>query len=185
MSFLRRISITLPIIFLLILGCISVSCETNELSITLNQSDEVTIYSTVIRDIYLENAIYDSSHQYHALYIVRYTDDTVGDPKTKPSASILLSETMQSEITIMLQDLPTEVVWVNSSDEVEKNSGREVLDGGIIITIGNIILQEDSSVQVPGSHFMSPTGGGGETYVLEFRDGIWEITGNTGTIWIS
>jgi hypothetical protein len=92
---------------------------------------------------------------------------------------------MQSEITIMLQDLPTEVVWVNSSDEVEKNSGREVLGGGVIITIGNIHPQEHGAVQVPASYFMAPTAGGGETYVLEFIEGIWEITGNTGTLWIS
>lgn len=184
MSFFRKISITVLFAFLLILSCVSTACNTSESSITINQSDEVAIYSTIIRQIYTHTT-FNGTYQPPSLYIIRYTDNTVGDPKTKPSESILLSETMQSEITTMLQDLPTDVVWVDSFGEVEKNSGREVLDGGAIITIGNIILQEDDSVQLPGSYFMTPTCGGGETYVLEFIDGIWEITGNTGTIWIS
>jgi hypothetical protein len=163
---------------LFILGCVSTACNASEPSITIEQSDDVSIYSTVIRQIY------DRIYQCNAVYIIRYTDDTNFDPRTKPSEPILLSETMQSEITIMLQDLPAEIVWVNSSDEVEKGSYGEVLDRGVIITIGNIQPQDNGTVQIYASQFMAPLCAEGDTYVLEFIEGIWKITGNT-MLWIS
>jgi hypothetical protein len=184
MNFFRKISISMLIASSLILGCVSTACNTTESSITIEQSDEVAIYSAVIRQIYAHTT-FNGTYQPPTIYIIRYTDDTAGDPKAHPSEPILVTEDLQSEITSELQDLPTNIVWVNASDEVEKNSWRDVLDGGAILTLGNIHLQEDNSVQVPGSYFMASLCAGGRTYILEFIENIWEITGTTGTMWIS
>jgi hypothetical protein len=182
MSFLRRISITLLIASSLILGCVSTACNSNEPSIEINQSDEVAIYSAVIRQIYFAGHTFGDAP---VLYIIQYTDDTASDPKASPSEPILISESVQSEIKTTLDDLPTEIIWVNSSDEVSKDSWGTVLDDGVIITLGNINLQGDNSVQVPCRNYMAMDGGGGRTYVLRRIEGIWHITGTTGTSWIS
>lgn len=182
MNFFRKISSTLLIASLFILGCVSTACDANEPSITINESDEVAIYSAVIHQIYFAGHSFDDAP---VLYIIRYTDDTANDPIANPSEPILISESVQSEMKDTLDDLPTEIVWVNSSDEVPQDSWGTVLDGGVIITIGNVNLQEDNSVQVPCSYYMAGTGGGGKTYVLRRVEGIWHITGTTGTMWIS
>lgn len=182
MSFLHRISITLLIISLTTLGCVSTACGNNVPSITIEQDDEVAIYSTVIHQIYFAGHTFGNTS---TMYIIRYTDDTAADPFENPSGLTLLSESVQLEIKTTLYDLPTEIVWVNSSDEVPKDSWGSVLDGGVIITLGNINLQGDNSVQVPCMNYMGKLGGGGRTYVLRCVEGIWNIAGTTGTMWIS
>jgi len=182
MRFFRKISITLLIASSLILGCVSTACNANGSSITIEQSDEAAIYSAVIRQIY---SAHDTFNDTTALYIIRYTDDTAGDPTTNPSEPILIPETVQSEIIAALDGLPTEIIWVESFDEVEKTSYGTVINGGVIITLGNINLQGDNSVQIPCSYYMAGCGGDGRTYVLGRVEGIWHITGTTGTMWIS
>ena len=182
MKFSRKISSTLLIVSLFILGSMSTACDTNVPSITIEQSDEVAIYSAVICQVYFAGHTFGNAP---VLYIIRYTDDTASDPTAKPSEPILIPETIQSEITTTLDDLPTEIVWVNSSDEVSQDSWGTVLDGGVIITLGNIDLQGDNSVQVPCMNYMDKLGGGGRTYILKRVEGIWHITGTTGAMWIS
>jgi hypothetical protein len=184
MSFFRRISISVLIASLLILGCISIACNATEPSITIEQSDEADIYSSVIRQIYTHTT-FNRTYQPPKIYIINYTDDTAGDPRANHSVPILISEPVQSEITTALDDLPTEIVWVNSSDKVAKDSWGTVLDGGAIIILGNIHLKADNSVQVPGSYYMAMDGGRWETYVLEFIEDVWTVTGNTGAITVS
>jgi hypothetical protein len=150
-------------------------------SITIEQDDEVAVYSAVIHQIYFAGHTFGDTP---TLYIIRYTDDKAGDWSAKSSEPILIPETLQSEITTALDDLPTEIIWVNSWEEVEKDSWGTVLDGGVIITLGNINLQRDNSVEVPCSYYMAGDGGGGRTYVLKRVEGIWHITGTRGG-WIS
>ena len=175
MSFFRKISGMLLIASLFTLGCVSTACSATEPSITINQSDEVAIYSAVIRQLYIGEITYSGS-QPPALYTIRYTDDTYGNPRVKASEPVFISETMQSEITTALQDLPTEIVWVNSSDEVAKDSWGTVSNGGAIIILGNIHLQGDDSVQILGSYYMAGDGGGGRMYILEYIDGNFVVT---------
>ncbi|MFA5055556.1 MAG: hypothetical protein WC562_05215 [Dehalococcoidia bacterium] len=184
MNSFRSISVTLLIISLITFGCVSTACGNNVPSITIEQGDEVDIYSAVIRQIHT-NTTFNGTYQPPTLYIIRYKDDRAGDPTIKSSEPILISENVQSEIIIALQDLPTDIIWVNNFSEVEKDSYGTVLDGGAIVTLGNIHPQTDDSVQVPGSHYMAGDGGRWETYVLELIEGEWELTGTTGKISIS
>jgi hypothetical protein len=60
-----------------------------------------------------------------------------------------------------------------------------VKDGGAIITLGNIDLQKNGSIQLAGSIYIANLAAGGITYVLEKKNGVWEITGTTQVRWIS
>lgn len=182
MNFFHRFLIAVLIASFFILGRLSTACDANVPSITIEQSDEVAVYSAVIHQIYFAGHTFGDTP---TMYIIRYTDNTANDPTANPSESILISESVQSEIKTILDDLPTEIVWVNSSDEVPQDSWGSVLDCGVMITLGNIHLQGDNSVQVPCSYYMSGTGGGGKTYVLRHVECIWHITGTTGSSWIS
>ncbi|MFC1943478.1 hypothetical protein ACFLWO_02730 [Chloroflexota bacterium] len=80
------------------------------------------------------------------------------------------------------------VVQVQASSgfaRFEQSPYFEVKHGGAIITLGDIYLQADGSVQVAGSIYIANLAAGGTTCVLEKVDGAWEITGQIGGSWIS
>ncbi|MFC2038730.1 hypothetical protein ACFLUG_03055, partial [Chloroflexota bacterium] len=67
-----------------------------------------------------------------------------------------------------------------------EESGSEVKHGGAIITLGNIYLQVDASVQVLSSIYIANLAAGGSTYILEqIDDGSWQIAGRVGPMWMS
>jgi hypothetical protein len=111
------------------------ACDKGEPSITFSESDQSAIYSAVVRQIYIEGITFGGTHQLPALYIIRYTDDTASDPRAKPSESVLILETVQSEIVIALDDLAPDIIWVNSSAEMAKYSWGTLLDGGTIYVL--------------------------------------------------
>jgi hypothetical protein len=85
-----------------------------------------------------------------------------------------------------LSDLPASITWVTTLDEIPKDGkSGTIQDGGMAITFGNIQIQPDGSVQLPASVYISSLMAGGQTYVLEKVKGEWQVTGITGTQWIS
>ena len=87
---------------------------------------------------------------------------------------------------VALSDLPARVVWVSRLEEVPKDAkDGMVQEGGLAITFGNIQFQRDGSVQLPASAFIASMIGGGQTYRLEKTGGLWQVTGTTGSRWIS
>jgi hypothetical protein len=62
---------------------------------------------------------------------------------------------------------------------------ESVLDGGAVMTLGNIHLQEDGSVLVSASVYFGRLAAGGRTYVVEQVKDMWQVTGDTGAQWIS
>ncbi len=167
-------------------GWVLAACGTKEPLKRIEPSDTVGIYSAVIRQIYVADDTFGGTLQPPTLYIIRYTDDKAGSPMGESGESVLLAESAQSEVTTALQDLPTEIVWVDAFEDVALDATTgSVVNGGAIITLGNIYPQEDGSVQVSGSIYVASLGAGGQTYVLTQIDGVWEITGTTGGRWIS
>ena len=152
---------------------------------TPTQQDEIAIYQAVIRQLSGPDDTYGGTLEKSILYIIRSTDDTAGDPSLQDSRSVVLSETVQSGITQALADLPSEVVWVNSFDVVEfdEKTGY-VLDGGVIITLGNVQFEDSNKALVPGSILVASGAAGGATYVVERKEGRWIVTGKIGE-WIS
>jgi hypothetical protein len=152
----------------------------------LEGSDEAAIYAQIIRRLATKDDTFGGSLNPRVLYVIRATDDAAGDPMGGQSESVGLSETVQAAITEALSDLPAEIVWVSSRDEVPLDQERfAVVDGGAVITIGNLHPQKDGTVHVAGSIWVAMLAAGGQTYVLEQIGGEWTITGTTGVMWIS
>ena len=152
----------------------------------LTEAEQADIYATVIRQIYTEDDTFGGTLQPGRVYVIGTTDDSAGDPSLEESDSAVIAESVRQEVTARLSDLPTEIVWVESRDEValDPDTGA-VSDEGAIITLGNIDPQDETSVYVPSSIYVAGLAAGGQTYVVERMEGVWTVTGNTGVEWIS
>ena len=150
---------------------IPISCGKN-LAI-LSESNESKIYGTVIKQLY----VVDYPPGSVTGYIMRYTDDSTGTESPMLN-SALISESLQKAILTALGDIQLYFKWVDKGSDVSE----QVLSGSSCqIILGNIHLQEDDSVQVTASLFYGGTGGGGTTYILKMINGVWTVTGRTGS----
>lgn len=152
---------------------------------TLSENDRAAIYAAAVRQLYtVDHTFGNEPPNWPVIYLLRDTDDTVGDPRVTETNSSRLQESVQEAIIAALDDLPADFIWVNNRDEVPMDRGS-VEGNGAIITLGNIYLQDNSSVQVAASIYFARAGAGGATYIIEQVDRIWKVTGNTGARWIS
>jgi hypothetical protein len=158
-----------------------------QVSISLTIKDETAIYSSVIRQLVTVDDTFGGNLNPETLYVIKNTDDSAGNPvEGQQSDAHMITETMQIEISSMLNDLPIEIVWVDRFEDAEfEENGFEVKRGGAIITLGNIYPKEEGSVQVAGSIYIANLAAGGKTYILEKSSGSWEITGHVGPVWMS
>ena len=115
---------------------------------------------------------------------MRQTSANAADPSaTGGSETIFPGD--QQRILALLSDLPAQFVWVDRMEDVPRADNGLVAGNGAIIQVGAITPQDDGSLNVPGSIFISPLAAGGQTYVLQAVDSVWQITGKTGPVWIS
>jgi hypothetical protein len=120
------------------------------------------------------------------VYILTNTDDSVGDPDIEQTGSQALSTAVQTEITRVLAHLPTQIIWVDDKTAVPMDTTTgAVANNGVIITLGNIHSQKNGTAQVSGSIYIASLAAGGQTYLLEQVNGVWQISGTTGVQWIS
>lgn len=148
--------------------------------------DEAAIYAVLIRQLYEVDDTYGGTLRAPIVYVVSRTDDSVGDPENDRVAPVNLAETLQGDIVVALADLPAEFLWVANQRDVALNPDTgQVTGDGVIITMGNIHLQKDGSVQVSGSIYIASLAAGGQTYLLQQQDGQWTVVGTTGVQWIS
>ena len=178
-------------IFILVAVTVSVlgmaSCGGSDKESGLTVQDEVVVYAEVIRQLATVDDTYGGNLNPATIYVIKNTDDKVGNPGDQEARSKAIPDTSHSNITGMLSDLSAEIIWVDKFEdaEFEQTQYFEVKNGGAIITLGNIYVQADGSVQVAGSIYTASMAAGGTTYVLEKVDGSWEITGRVGGFWIS
>jgi ABC-2 type transport system permease protein len=153
----------------------------------LGVDDEANIYASVIRQLYtVDHTFGDQSPNFPVVYLLRWTDDSVGDPAVPQFEARLLHELVQEGAVAALADLPAEFRWVDNRDEVPlEDPGAQVKGGGAIVTLGNIHPQPDGSVWVSTGLYFGNLGGAGKTYVLHQVNGSWQISGTTGVEWIS
>jgi ABC-2 type transport system permease protein len=154
---------------------------------TLAEDHQATIYAAVVRQLYtVDHTFGHNPPNFPVVYLVRTTDDSVGDPEAPQLAPQVLPDSTQIKIVTALDSLPAKLVWVDDADEVPRDDQTHaVAGGGAIITLGNIHLQIDGSVLVSAKLFFAPLGATGKTYVLEQLDGEWQVTGDTGVQWMS
>jgi hypothetical protein len=60
-----------------------------------------------------------------------------------------------------------------------------VQNDGVIVTLGNLESRGDHEVSVPARIYIGNVSGGGTTYVVEKVNGVWQVTGTTGGMWVS
>ena len=175
----RSIARIVPVLALLALTASSAPAD-------LSEADHAAIYTAVIRQIYLQDDTFGGTLRPPVLYLVRVTDDSVGDPDAERAASVGLSEAVQSQIDETLVGLPTQITWVDDRAHVALDPMTSAVIGeGAIVTLGNIHPQDDGSVHVSGSIYVAMLAAGGQTYVLEQVEGTWEVMGTTGIMWMS
>ena len=172
-------------LMILIAGLVlSVACSPGS-SESEAAGDEAAIYAAVIRQLAGPDDTFGGTLDKPVLYILRETNDAAGDPTQGESEPRVLSTEVQNAISLALDDLPSTIVWVDGREQVEMDEQGQSVDGGVIITLGNIHPQPGGEVRVPGSIYIANMAAGGKTYVLEEQDGAWTITGTTGAEWIS
>lgn len=174
----------LSILMLFLLAFAAVGCGGEAAEPTAEET--AAIYATVIRQIYTEDDTFGGTLQPPRLYVVGTTDDSAGDPETEEEDATAIASDVRDRVTSQLADLPTEIIWVETRDEVtlDPDSGA-VVDEGAIIVLGNIHPEEAAVVHVPASIYVAGLAAGGQTYVVEEVEGMWTITGTTGVQWIS
>ena len=146
--------------------------------------DPAEIYALVVRQLYTVDHTFGQAPLFPLVYLLRQTDDSVS-ASGAPSNSQTIFPGDQQRIVSLLADLPARFEWVDSRDDVALDSVGVVVDGGAMITLGNINQQVDGSLHVPASIYIGSLAAGGQTYVLEAVDGVWQITGVSGPVWIS
>ena len=153
---------------------------------TLTPRDDIAIYQAVIRRLYQTDDTFGGKLEKPILYIIRATNDAAGDPSAQQSNSVVLSAALQQGITAALADLPTRIRWVDRFEQVSLDGKAGfVSDKGVIITLGNIKYKNSDKVLVPASIYVASLAAGGRTYLVEKKDAVWVVTGDTGVEWIS
>ena len=143
----------------------------------LTESDQAQIYAAVIRHLRTEHGGPPAD------YIMEYTDDDGPGMVPEVPDRRILPESLKEAVLAALAGTAGDYTWVSAFSEVPHDpyfSGKSCQ-----IILGNINRQKDGSVHVQGSLFYGGTGGGGTTWVLEQRNGVWIVTGMTGPIWMS
>jgi hypothetical protein len=158
-----------------------------QVSSSLTIQDETAIYAVIIRQLATVDDTFGGNLNPETLYVIKNTDDSAGNPvEGQQSDAQKITETMQSEISNILNDLSAEIIWIDRFEDAEfEETEFEVKRGGAIITLGNIYPKEDGSVQVAGSIYIANLAAGGTTYILEKSSGSWEIAGHAGPVWMS
>jgi hypothetical protein len=150
------------------------------------EQDAIVIYQTVIRQIYQSDDTFGGTLVKPILYIIRTTNDAIGDPSIQQSNPVVLSDTIQQGIANALVNLPAAIIWVDGSDQVglDPHTGF-VSDQGVVITLGNIKYENSDKALISAGIYVASLAAGGKTYIIEKQDGVWTITGTTGVEWIS
>ena len=77
------------------------------------------------------------------------------------------------------------IIWVDSFEKAPRDPvNGTVVQGGIIITLGNITVQHEHQVKTSASYFAGPMWGAGYLYTLNWANGVWSISSAVMT-WIS
>lgn len=152
----------------------------------LDVDNETGIYAAVIRQMYEVDHTFDQAPNFPVLYLVQQTNDRIGDPNVPVLETVELDQNLRDNITLALADLPTEVHWVATFEDVPTDDKTGAVTGeGAAIRLGNIHIQDDGSVQVSASLYFASLGATGKTYILAYQNGAWTVTGTTGVEWIS
>ena len=146
--------------------------------------DETGILTAVIRQVYTVDDTFGGQGNFTSVYLLAVDDAETGAIPYVSKARSVAAPVQQGTLAA-LTDLSAQFKWIASAGEAPRNEQNAVQGNGAIITVGNIRVQDDGTVHLAASIYVGMLAAGGQTYVLERRDGSWKITGVTGTAWIS
>jgi ABC-2 type transport system permease protein len=158
-------------------------------------ADDAAIYAAVVREFYTVDHTYnmDDPPNFPVIYLIKTTDDGVGDPNAPQGEPALIPEEVQTGVSELLSGpgaidagnwLPAEIIWVGSAAEAPYTSTDSVGGGGAVIKLGNIFPQPDGSVLVSASLYLGELAATGKTYILNQVEAGWRVTGYTGVQWM-
>jgi hypothetical protein len=145
-----------------------------------SEGEQIEIYAAVIRQLYTVDHTFDRAPEWPVVYVLGTTDDRIGDPDAPQSEPAPVPGPVRAGIVESLQDLPAKFVWRDAQDDVPLDNRGSVADGGAMVTLGNVHLNEDGQALVSARVYFAMLGAGAQTYVLEQIDGVWQIVGTTG-----
>ena len=144
------------------------------------------IYAAAIVQIYVEDGRQNLQSSTPTVYVLSEVADWGVDSGTELLEVKTLPPELQAAISAELAGIDEPLVWVDSRQEVSLDPETNMLEGGsALISVGNIHLQADGSVQVPADITLGDLVGAGTVYVVEKGDGQWRVTGNTGFKYVS
>lgn len=149
----------------------------------VNADDAGQIYAAAIRQVYfVEHSFGGDPAEFPLVYIISTTTDgklLEAPPSTPTEIGLELREAIDAA----LEDRPFDIIWVSSREDVPIDEGGQIAGGqGIYLTLGNILPQEDGTVQLPMHMVCGTLCLSGKTYVLEQEAGVWQVTGNVGLV---
>jgi hypothetical protein len=156
-------------------------------TVEIKNRDRIAVYTLVIERVSARgDSVGRAPSNKQVMYVVGATDDRAGDPSAMTTESRVLSRAVRRGLADRLDNLYSELKWVDSFDRVVRDSRTgKVEKGGVVITLGNIVSCNDGSVRVSASIYSSPLDASGGTYLLKRTNGTWTIIGTADNEWIS
>lgn len=155
-------------------------------TVEIKNRDRIAVYTLVIERVCARGDSVGRAPSKQVMYVVGATDDRAGDPSAMTTESRVLSRAVRRGLADRLDNLYSELKWVDSFDRVVRDSRTgKVEKGGVVITLGNIVSCNDGSVRVSASIYSSPLDASGGTYLLKRTNGTWTIIGTADNEWIS
>ncbi|MCR4406466.1 MAG: ABC transporter permease [Anaerolineae bacterium] len=156
-------------------GVVAVAKEEENLKI----QDQAQIYAAVVRQLVEHDSSFGENPHFPVVYIVR----RIGSDDDSTEMSSELTEAILEK----LSDFAASVEFVDDQLQViapTPPTGK-VLNDGVIIILGDIGWEDETTALVDGSLHSADLVATGRTYRLQRVDGVWQVVGDTGTSWIS
>lgn len=151
----------------------------------ISPSEQAQVYSAVIRRLAGPDDSFGGTLPKPFLFIMTATDDWWGDHTMPTAAPQSISPEVQRGILGYTADMPNEIKWVASRNEVKMDPQHYHVVDGVILTLGNIQIGDDQRLYVGGGVFYAELAAQGQTYIFEWREGKWVLVGRTNIVWVS
>lgn len=116
------------------------------ISEALSQDDQTPIYAAVVRQLATVDDTFGGNLKPATIFILKKTDDRAGDMIGSISNSTEITASLREKITLSLGELSADITWIERLEDAEFEGSdmlaKSIKDGGVIITLGNIHVQD-------------------------------------------
>lgn len=157
-------------------------------AVNLSDEDRAAIYAAVIRQLVMvDNNAPAEGPVFTGAFVLNQADDRAGDPLAADVVTEPMSQELQDAIFNLLQDVAPPIAWVDSPEIAPRmDKSGDIMPGTMLVTVGVIYERADGSMLVSGSINLTSGMGSGRRYILnKDENGVWQITGKTGSEWMN